>query len=300
MSEEPSLHIFQGSGARIAWFEWGDPDAQPVLMIHATGFHARCWDKVVDALPRGFRIVAPDTRGHGRSERTGHMTDWSLAAKDVGEMIAHLDLKHIVGVGHSKGGHTLVQVAAAQPQRFARLLLVDPVMLAPEMYARLRSETTPKEHPVARRRNSWHSWEEMYEHFRKRPPYSLWRPDMLADYCRFGLVEKANGSGLELACPPEIEASIYLGSTSFDIYDRAKSIDVPVTVLRAKPRAQNDNPMDFASSPTWEKAASAFPRGRDVFLPHLTHFIPMQDPGLVARFIADPEETSFTPVRSEP
>jgi pimeloyl-ACP methyl ester carboxylesterase len=299
MSKEPSLHMFQGSEARIAYFEWGDRRAQPVLLIHATGFHARCWDKVVDALPSGFRIVAPDTRGHGRSERAGHMTDWSLAAKDIGEMIAHLDLERIVGVGHSKGGHTLVQVAAAQPQRFARLLLVDPVMLPPEMYAQLRSGTTPKEHPVARRRNSWQSWQEMYENFRKRPPFSLWRPDSLADYCRFGLVEKSDGSGLELACPPEIEASIYLGSTSFDIYDRAKTIEAPVTVLRAKARAQNENAMDFAGSPTWEKTASAFPHGRDVFLPHLTHFIPMQEPELVARFIADAGAT-FTAPRSEP
>jgi hypothetical protein len=45
--------------------------------------------------------------------------------------------------------------------------------------------------------------------------------------------------------------------------------------------------MDFASSPTWHGVAAAFPDGRDVYLPELTHFIPMQDPELTARFIVD-------------
>jgi hypothetical protein len=45
--------------------------------------------------------------------------------------------------------------------------------------------------------------------------------------------------------------------------------------------------MDFASSPTWESLAAQFPRGRDVYLPELSHFMPMQDPELTARFIAD-------------
>jgi pimeloyl-ACP methyl ester carboxylesterase len=43
--------------------------------------------------------------------------------------------------------------------------------------------------------------------------------------------------------------------------------------------------MDFSASPTWDKVAAQFPNGRDVSLPHLSHFIPMQDPALVARFI---------------
>jgi pimeloyl-ACP methyl ester carboxylesterase len=185
----------------------------------------------------------------------------------------------------------MVQVAAAMPGIFDRLLLIDPVMHPPEFYSRFQSGMKAGQHPVARRRNSWNSWKEMYEHFHKRYPFSLWRPDVLADYCQYGLVEKEDGSGFELACPPEIEASIYMGSTTLNILDLARTIDVPVTVMRAKPRGTDSTTTDFASSPTWEKAAQAFPKGRDVFLPHLTHFIPMQAPDLVARFIADAEAT---------
>ena len=57
--------------------------------------------------------------------------------------------------------------------------------------------------------------------------------------------------------------------------------------------------MDFSLSPTWPELATRFPRGRDVYLPHLTHFIPMQDPALVARFVADVEAVVRT-LQGEP
>jgi pimeloyl-ACP methyl ester carboxylesterase len=59
---------------------------------------------------------------------------------------------------------------------------------------------------------------------------------------------------------------------------------VPVTVLRGEKRTRLEA-MDFLASPTWERLADQFPKGRDVYLPHLTHFIPMQDPALTADYI---------------
>ena len=85
MSRQPTERYFSATGARLCYFEWGPSDAPPVLLIHATGFHARCWDEVVRALPEDLRIVAVDMRGHGRSEKTGPMTDWTVPAKDIGE-----------------------------------------------------------------------------------------------------------------------------------------------------------------------------------------------------------------------
>ncbi|MCZ6852676.1 MAG: hypothetical protein O7G86_02050, partial [Gammaproteobacteria bacterium] len=70
-------------------------------------------------------------------------------------------------------------------------------------------------------------------------------------------------------------------------------IDIPVAVLRAESRELGAVPeMDFSKSPTWPGLAGTFRQGRDVYLPHLTHFIPMQDPFLVARFVVD-ENASF-------
>ena len=103
---------------------------------------------------------------------------------------------------------------------------------------------------------------------------------------------RLSGAGLELACPPLVEASIYMGNNTTGIHDLLgllARITVPVVVLRARGRDPEDAAvMDFSKSPTWPGLAGAFPNGRDVYLPGLTHFIPMQDPELVARFVSDP------------
>jgi lipase len=287
MSRQPVERYFNAAAARLCYFEWGEASAPAIFLIHATGFHGRCWDETVRAIPETYRVIAVDMRGHGRSEKTGPMSDWAAPAKDIAQLVAHLNLKGAVGGGHSMGGHTLVQVAAAHRGAFQRLVLVDPVMMPPEMYTGRSFFPANMEHPIARRRNSWASWQEMFDAFKARSPYSLWRPQVLEDYCRYGLVPKANGEGFELACPPAIEASIYMGSTGTDIYALAKTIDLPVTVLRARQRDPNAprDFTDFAASPTWEGVAKTFTNGRDVYLPDLTHFIPMQEPEMTARYV---------------
>jgi len=282
----PAERTFDASTARISYAEWGRPEGPVVLLLHATGFHARCWDEVARALQARFRVIAVDMRGHGRSQKTGPISDWSEPARDIAELVEHLKLDGAIGVGHSMGGHCLVQVAATHPRSFKRLLLIDPVIMAPEIYAQRSLLPPGVEHPVARRRNAWASWQEMFDAFKNRSPYSLWRPQVLEDYCRYG-VQPAEGGGFELACPPAIEASIYMGSIGTDIFELVERIEIPVTILRAKERPPGPRErMDFSDSPTWPKLASLFKHGRDVYLPHLTHFIPMQEPELVARYIA--------------
>lgn len=294
MKGTPAQHELQTSQIRMTYFEWGDPQGPVILLVHATGFHARCWDRTVAALPEGYRVVAPDMRGHGRSDKRGPYR-WADFGRDLEELCVALELRGAIGVGHSMGGHCVTQVAAHAPGTFSRLLLVDPVILDPALYAASRHGgfDSAEDHPVARRRNHWASWEEMYQRFADRHPFSLWRPEVLEDYCHYGVLPRADGDGFELACPPLVEASIYMGNAESDVHDLIPDIDVPVVVLRARAREPGDaDVMDFSRSPTWPRLAEEFPNGRDVYLPELTHFIPMQDPELVARFIVDPDATA--------
>lgn len=294
MVGDPTEHRFRGSQVELAWFEWGAADDPAVLLVHATGFHARCWDRVVAALPERFRVIAVDMRGHGRSGKQGPYV-WKNFGQDLEELVGALGLEGAVGVGHSMGGHCVTRAAAVLPDAFSRLLLLDPVILDPEVYATDRhwGFEVAEDHPVARRRNDWKSWEEMFERFRDRHPFSLWRPDVLEDYCRYGVLPKADGSGSELACPPLVEASVYMGNRQSDIVELIPRVTQPVAVLRAPPRQPGDpDVMDFTKSPTWPGLADAFPHGRDVFLADFTHFIPMEDPELVARFIVDADATA--------
>lgn len=273
-------------GARICVFESGEVGAQQVLLAHAAGFHARCWDKVVELLPRSWHVLAVDIRGHGRSDKQPPY-EWSRFAADLLSVARHFELSGAIGVGHSLGGHCVTHVCALAPELFTRLLLIDPVIFAPDMYSQVREPLFERveDHPVARRRGHFDSWQAMYARFEDRTPYSLWRADILADYCRHGVLPAARGEGVDLACPPAVEAAVYMSNFDTDIYPLLGDIQQPVTVLRAKPRDSDATEMDFSTSPTWPELASEFPLAEDVPLPQLTHFIPMQEPELVADYI---------------
>lgn len=278
------------NGVELAYFERpATRDSDGVLLFaHATGFHARVWDRTIAALHAPPRVIAVDLRGHGRSEKKGPFT-WATFGDDVAEFVAALDLRRIVGIGHSMGGHAMTQAVAHDESRFERLLLVDPVIMDPAFYADRAHALVPmrpEDHPTSKRRNHWASWQEMFERFAERHPFNLWRRDVLEDYCRHGVLPNPDGPGFVLACPPRVEASIYTGNAGYDIYPAIRGITVPVTVLRARERelGKTDS-MDFTQSPTWSGLANQFEHGRDVLLPHLTHFIPMQEPELVASYI---------------
>lgn len=270
-------------GLRMSWYDWAGPAEAPVvLLVHATGFHARCWDAVVELLPQ-YRVIAVDMRGHGHTDN-GEPVPWDRFGEDLADFVRRLGLVDLIGVGHSMGGFCVTWAAAMVPSAFARLLLVDPVILPPEAYA-ARSEIMEGEHPTAKRRDRWRDAAEMLERFSDRMPFAGWEPRVLRDYCAHGLVPAADGDGFVLACPPRMEASIYMGSAGRDIYELVAQVATPVTVLRAKNRSADRDTMDFSSSPTWPALASRFPDARDVHLAEHSHFIPMEASALTAEYV---------------
>ena len=121
----------------------------------------------------------------------------------------------------------------------------------------------------------------MFARFRDRPPFNLWQEQVLRDYCEHAL-GPANADGeRNLACHPLHEAAIYLNQRGNEIVHAELSrIALPVTLLRAAPNERN--PLDLTRSPTWPGLAGALPDCREIYLPDHSHFIPMQDPALVA------------------
>ena len=280
----PATRFYPTGGIDLAVHEWTAPGGMPPLVFaHATGFHGRVFDAIIEQFPE-HPAYAIDLRGHGQSGG-GPMTDWRNVSRDVADFLDQAGISGAVGIGHSMGAHILLQVAADHPGAFNRLILFDPVILAPEFYVPVHPLfTDDNPHPSIRRKRDFASPEAMFERFASRDPYNLFDPRVFADYCRYGLVPAPSGEGMELACSPEVEASVYGSSRSNGaVLEAAKSVDIPVLVVRAK----HTDLQDFKSSPTWPELAEILPQGTDMYRPDRTHFHPLEDPADAARIIAD-------------
>jgi non-heme chloroperoxidase len=124
-------------GTRIFYKDWGPRDAQPVMFHHGWPLSADDWDnQMLFFLSQGYRVIAHDRRGHGRSDQTDTGNDMDTYAADVAELAAALDLKNAIHIGHSTGGGEVARyVARAEPGRVAKAVLVGavpPIMLKTE------------------------------------------------------------------------------------------------------------------------------------------------------------------------
>lgn len=131
---------------RIYYKDWGEHSAQPVVFHHGWPLSADDWDaQMLFFLSHGYRVIAFDRRGHGRSSQSWQGNDMDHYAADVIALTAHLSLKHAIHVGHSTGGGEVAHyVARAEPGRVAKAALigaVPPVMI--------KSETNPQGTPLS-------------------------------------------------------------------------------------------------------------------------------------------------------
>jgi non-heme chloroperoxidase len=121
-------------GSRLFYKDWGAKDAQPIVFHHGWPLSADDWDsQMLFFLSQGFRVIAHDRRGHGRSDQTDTGNDMDTYAADVAELAKLLDLRNAIHVGHSTGGGEVARYAArAKPDRVAKAVLIGaipPVMV---------------------------------------------------------------------------------------------------------------------------------------------------------------------------
>lgn len=129
--------ITTSDGTRIFYKDWGPKDASPMVFHHGWPLSADDWDnQMLFFVSKGYRVIAHDRRGHGRSDQTDTGNEMDTYAADVAELVRALDLKNAVHVGHSTGGGEVARyVARAESGRVARAVLlgaVPPIMLKTE------------------------------------------------------------------------------------------------------------------------------------------------------------------------
>ncbi|MCG5479880.1 MAG: alpha/beta hydrolase [Ensifer alkalisoli] len=213
----------------IYYKDWGPRDAQPIVFHHGWPLSADDWDtQMLYFVGQGYRVVAHDRRGHGRSAQVTDGHDMDHYAADVAAVVEHLDLRNAIHIGHSTGGGEATHYVAqyGQPQgRAAKLVLigaVPPIMvktpanpggLPIEVFDGLRQQLTANR-------------AQFYVDFASGPFYSYNRPGaeilqgVIQNWWRQGMMGSAKAH--------------YDGIKAFsetDFTEDLKTIDVPTLVM---------------------------------------------------------------------
>ena len=134
-------YVSASDGTQIFFKDWGPRDAQPIMFHHGWPLSSDDWDaQMLFFLDKGFRVIAHDRRGHGRSEQVSDGHDMDHYAADAAAVAAHLDLRNAIHIGHSTGGGEAARYVAQHgiPQgRVAKAVLVaavPPIMVKTDRY----------------------------------------------------------------------------------------------------------------------------------------------------------------------
>ncbi|MFZ7127656.1 MAG: alpha/beta fold hydrolase [Desulfobacterales bacterium] len=255
-------------------------DGPTLLFQHATGFLPWMWHPIARRLAGACRVVAPYFCDHRESDPTRGGIGWLQLADDLARLCAALGIERPLLVGHSMGATVLTLAEALYSLGSAGIIMIEPIFLPRDYY---RRQWSIEDHPLARRsmyrRNSWTGPLEAKAYLKTKSLFRNWDEEMLDLYVRYGMKEGGAGN-LELACPPEKEASIFLGDQQYDPWPVLEKITCPVLILEGG-RSENAGIMDL------QEAAGRMPNGIYRRIPDAGHLLPMEHPEKIVHLIGE-------------
>lgn len=252
-------------GVTVALHDLGG-EGPPLLFLHATGFHGRCYIQIAERLHEHFHIWAPDLRGHGDSITPDMDLPWAGMVDDALSVIDHLGWDEPVrACGHSMGAATVLATEIRRPGTIQAAWLYEPIVF-PRVH-----EMTTRENPLAegarRRRHDFASIDEVMERYNGRGPFTNVDAAALRDYVVHGFRE--TDDGVTLKTTGENEARTFEG-IDLDVFGRLGEVAVAVTVVGSGDGAP---PAQIAP-----RVAEFLPRGLLTPWPDRSHFGPLEDP----------------------
>ncbi|MEM7142081.1 MAG: alpha/beta hydrolase [Actinomycetota bacterium] len=261
--------IESSDGVRVALHDLGG-DGPPLLFLHATGFHGRCYQQVANHLHDDFHVWAPDLRGHGDSETPDMALPWAGACDDALAVIDHLGGGPVYGCGHSMGGATVLAAELRRPGTVRAAWLFEPIVFPGD-----DGEFKRRENPLAavarKRRADFGSMDEAIESYTGRGPFADWDPAVLRDYVEHGF--RPTEHGVTLKTTPENEGRTFDG-IDLSVFGRLGDVSTPVTIV-----GSTDG---FPPAQVAPVVAEHLPTARLDIWETNTHMGPFEDPARAA------------------
>lgn len=262
-----SLALPSTDGVAVALHSLGGT-GPPLIFVHATGFHGRCYQQIASQLQDLRAAFAPDLRGHGDATTpTNGRFAWAGMADDLGAVLDHLAIDTPVDfVGHSMGGATVLATELRRPGTIRRAWLYEPIVMAS-----VASAPSPLATAARKRRPSFPTYEAAVERYRSRPPFNAVDPAVLDDYVRFGF--RRDGDEVTLKCRPDDEAATFEAADS-TLFAQLAAITAPVTIVGS---GDGGHPAQMAPD-----IAGQLPNAEFVTWADDTHFGPFTNPSRAA------------------
>ncbi|CAI3107193.1 Non-heme chloroperoxidase [Acinetobacter calcoaceticus] len=220
-------YVTTKDGVDIFYKDWGPQDAQVLFFHHGWPLSSDDWDtQLLFFLGQGYRVVAHDRRGHGRSSQVWDGHDMDHYADDVAEVVKHLNIKKAIHIGHSTGGGEVVHyIARHGEENVAKAVLVSavpPLMVQTEN----NPEGLPKDVFDGLQKQVLNNRAQFYRDLPSGPFYGFNRPDakpsdgIIANWWRQGMMggAKAHYDGI-------------VAFSQTDFTEDLKKITIPVLVL---------------------------------------------------------------------
>ncbi|MGE8064498.1 alpha/beta fold hydrolase [Pseudomonas sp. NPDC089569] len=215
-------------GTQIFYKDWGS--GQPIVFHHGWPLSSDDWDaQMLFFLDKGFRVIAHDRRGHGRSSQTAVGNEMDTYAADVAELMAHLNISNAVHVGHSTGGGEVARYVARHGRgRVAKAVLigaVPPIMV--------RTAKNPGGIPVdvldGLRKSVAENRTQFYRDFPTGPFYGFNRPGAKVSQA---IIDNWWRQGMNGGAKAQYDCIRAFSETDFT--EDLKNIDVPTLVLHGE------------------------------------------------------------------
>jgi len=275
-----------GKGGHMAALNFGRASGPiDVVFLHATGFCALTYRRLLETLGPERRVVAFDLRGHGHSTlpaRPARLTSWHTYADDVIAALKHLSAggpaPRLIA-GHSMGGTVSLLALAREPGVAQALLLIDPAMVPQQLRRllllpfapRVWSRRMPLASGAARRRAQFPASEEVLASYTGRGAFRTWLPGFLEDYVEDGFARRSDGS-VVLRCAPAWESATF-AAQRHDLHAAMRALKAPAHLIMAERGSTSARALpalrECAPAVTFET------------VPGSTHFVPMERPELV-------------------
>ncbi|NND74795.1 MAG: alpha/beta hydrolase [Ilumatobacter sp.] len=272
-----AVHDFGGSG-------------RPLLLSHATGFHAHCYLPLADRLSTGFVSHALDYRGHGATPRPDDWrVDWERYGDDAraaAEAIAERAGRPLVGFGHSMGATALLMAAHRNPALFDVIVGFEPIVFPTDVDPSPRG-ASPMIEAARNRRPTFPSFEAALDNFGSKPPMSAFDADVRRLYVGHGF--RPSPEGVRLICEPEHEARTFEQGAQHRTWDLLPDIATPTVIIAG---ANGMGPAIVAP-----RIAGQLPHGTFVERADWNHLSPFIDPDGVAELIRAAVSAAVTPDR---